>query len=129
MSGTLSENQLYKCLADEKSLQIFRYISMGIPFTVSSIKLTRKQYYSRLNAIAAVSLVIKFNGRYIPTSLGKVVNGFIDYLTESLCKEYWKYAAIDALTSAPSGLPTEEYSNIISTLITDNGAKKVLLKG
>ena len=76
-------------------------------------------------------MVIKFNGRYVSTYLGKVVNGFIDCfaLTESLCKEYWKYAAIDAFTSAPSSLPTEEYSNIISTLFTDNGAKKVLLKG
>ncbi len=122
MCDTLSENQLYRCLADEKSLQIFRYISMGIPFTISSVKLTRKQYYCRLNAIAAVSLVFKFNGRYIPTSF----NGFIDYLTESLCKEYRRYAAIEVL---PSSLPTEEYSNIISTLLTDNGAKKVLLKG
>ncbi|MGB7632437.1 MAG: hypothetical protein WBL68_01810 [Nitrososphaeraceae archaeon] len=124
MCDTLSENQLYRCLADEKSLQIFRYISMGTPFTISSVKLTRKQYYCRLNAIAAV--YCRLNGRYIPTSLGKVVNGFIDYLTESLCKEYRRYAAIDVL---PSSLPTEEYSNIISTLLTDNGAKKVLLKG
>ena len=37
--------------------------------------------------------------------------------------------AIDTLTGDPSSLPTEEYSNIISTLLTDNGAKKVLLKG
>ena len=128
MFDSRSENEVYKCLADEKSLQLFRCISKGVPLTISSVKLTRKQYYSRLNEITAVNLAVKSRGKYIPTSLGKLVNGFLDYLTESLSKEYWKYTAIDALTSASSSLPLREYSNIVSTLISDKGAKKVLLE-
>lgn len=124
------ENELYKCLADDKSLQLFRNISEGVPFTISSVKLTRRQYYSRLNTITALRLVVKSNGRYIPTSLGKAVYGFLDFLRNSLCNEYWKYTAIDALTTnGNNSLPTEEYSNIVSSLITDDGTKKILLEG
>lgn len=41
-------------------------------------------------------------------SKGKIVNGFLAFLSETLSTEYWKNAAIDVLANASSNFPIEE---------------------
>jgi hypothetical protein len=60
-----------------------------------------------------------------PTSLGNIVKGFLDFLSESLGEEHWKYTAIDDLTGTSSSLPMAEYFNIVSTLMTDNSRRRL----
>lgn len=128
LSESVSESELFKCLADEKSLRMFRTIYDELPFTISSLNLTRKQYYSRLNMIINAKLVDKSNGRYRATSLGKVVHKFLDFLGTALAKDYWRFTAIDSLTNSNSPLPAEEHSKIVSSLIKNKDTMGILLE-
>ena len=57
MSDTLSENNVLKCLADEKSLFMVRSIHKGLPVTIKDMKLSRKQYYHKLKMIGDANLI------------------------------------------------------------------------
>ena len=117
MFSTIDESDLIRCIADEKSLRLFRAIYDGRPVTISGMNLTRKQDHSRLQMIVDAKLVERSNGRYAVTSLGKVVHGFLDFLETALTKDYWKYIAIDSVTDADPPLPVEEQTQIVSSIM------------
>jgi hypothetical protein len=123
----VSESEVLSCLADEKSLQMIKMIHDGLPVTVGGMNLTRKQYYSRLSKLIRVNLVLKSNGRYRLTSLGKVIWGFRELLATAITNDYWKFTAIDYLTHANPSLPLEEQIKIISSLIESENLKEILL--
>jgi hypothetical protein len=127
MFDPVSESELMRCIADEKSLRMFRTICGGLPVTISGMNMTRKQYYSRLKMIVDANLVDRSNGRYCVTSLGKVVHGFLDFLETALAKDYWKYTAIDSLTDADPPLPAEERTKIVTSIMESKDTAEVLL--
>ena len=127
MFDPVTESELMRCIADEKSLQMFRTIYDGLPVIISGMNMTRKQYYSRLKMIVDANLVDKSNGRYNVTSLGKIVHGFLDFLETALAKDYWKYAAIDSLTNADLPLPAEERAKIVTSIMESKDTAEVLL--
>ncbi len=62
-----------RTIADDKSLELFATVAAE---TIDSknlknrIKLTRKQYYSRLSRMTRAGLVRRKNGKYILTTFG-----------------------------------------------------------
>lgn len=128
MSDTLSENNVLKCLADEKSLFMIRSIYNGLPVTITSAKLSRKQYYHKLMMISNANLISRSGGRYTVTSLGRVILGLLDSLEVALSKDYWKYLAIDNLTNADPPMPVEERTRIISSIMESKDMTEALLQ-
>ena len=65
-------------ISDDKSLVLFNTIALsnsdGRDILISKLKLTRKQYYSRISKLLKVDLVVRRNGKYFLTSFGKVVH-------------------------------------------------------
>lgn len=115
------EIDIFECLADEKSLKIFKTICNQRPIALSGMKLKRRQYYSGLTRMTSLNLVEKLDGKYRATSLGKILKKFLDYLEIALTEDHWKHTAIDALeTEADLLLPPEEYSRILSSLRVNN---------
>ena len=127
----ISEADVFNAISDEKSLDLFKNIVMTKTGDTNifrkKIKLTRKQYYSRMSRMRKAGLIKRKNGKYFLTSLGKVVHE-AESMIESALKDYWKLKAIDSLEGALNiELPTEERTKILDTLIDNHHIKEILL--
>lgn len=129
-------------LSDNKSVDLFKIIAstslsasdnsadkskpINTQILMSNIKLTRKQFYSRISKLITCGLIRRSKGRYIATSLGKVVFNAIG-LVEQAIRDYWKLKAIDALEIKPnSGILDDERQKIVDVLIDNYDLKKLL---
>ena len=133
---------VFRALSDEKSLELFKIIA-PVPSTdtdyaisngglidtqllISKVRLTRKQYYSRISTLISSGLVKRSNGKYLLTSLGKVLYD-VNCLIDQAIRDHWKLKAIDALeTKSSSGIPDEEREKIVGMLIDNLELRRIL---
>jgi predicted transcriptional regulator len=133
---------ILKALSDDRSLELFKIIASApadfADFTIHSngqinsqllisrVNLTRKQYYSRISTLISSGLVKRANGKYLLTSLGKIVYR-VNALIDQAIHDHWKLKAIDALeTKSSSGLQDEEREKIVDMLIDNSDLKGIL---
>lgn len=131
-----------RSLSDDKSLELFKTIASGpvsdgdraitggglidTQLLLSKVKLTRKQYYSRISMLISSGLVKRSNGKYLLTSLGKVVRS-VNALIDLAIQNHWKLKAIDALESkSRSEMFDEDREKIISMLIDNHELRGIL---
>ena len=125
--GTLiTESDVLKCISDEKCREMLGSIQERVPLSLSNLRLTRKQYYSRLHNLIICGLIQKINGSYRLTSFGKVIFEWHLVIRDTITKEYWKLKAIHMLAS--SGIPDSERSQMVDTLIENESLKQFLNK-
>ena len=125
----MSRTGILSAISEKKGSDIFKSIATATANTdvlITKLKLTRKQYYSRMSNLVKLGLVKRENGRYLLTSFGKVIyssyqslEGRIDAALDS----YWKLKAVDSL-EFPS---TEERNKVISILIDNPDIQNILL--
>jgi hypothetical protein len=138
-----STASILRALSDDKSLELFKIIAsthaadaiypmdngdglINTQLLISKVKLTRKQYYSRISTLIYSGLVKRSNGKYLLTSLGKVAYS-VNALIDQAIHDHWKLKAIDALeTKSSSGIPDEEREKIIDMLIDNYELKGIL---
>src|SRR6476469_1969044 len=76
--------EILKSISDSKALDIFDTIAHSSTSTIdilnTKLKITRKQYYSRLSALTKAGLVQRKSGRYSLTSLGKIIHNTLEML-------------------------------------------------
>ena len=90
--------------------------------------LTLKQFYSRMAKLTKADLIRRRNGRYSLTLLGKIVYEAHVTIGKAL-NYYWKLQALESIqTSISTGLPKEEISKLVDTLIDDYQIKDILMK-
>ena len=95
---------------------------------VRKMGLTLKQYYLRMAKLTKADLIRRKNGRYFLTLLGKIVYEVHLTIGKAL-NYYWKLHALESIqTASPDGLPKEEISKPIDTLIDDYQIKDMLMK-
>ncbi|PWU81323.1 MAG: hypothetical protein DLM72_07575 [Candidatus Nitrosopolaris wilkensis] len=85
-----SETQVINALFHDKSFVVFDLIVVeggDRKRIINSLRLTSKQYHSRMSALRKFGLVEKSNGTYLPTSFGEVVHE-ARLLIESAIKDY-----------------------------------------
>jgi predicted transcriptional regulator len=123
--------EVIKTMSDEKSLLIFTtiYIAGGDESETirEELKLTRKQYYSRISRLQKTGLVKRQKGRYFLTAFGKVIYDSQKLLGTAI-KNYWKLRAIDSLALDENEVPKEERKKIIDELLGNQQLKDILLK-
>jgi predicted transcriptional regulator len=122
---------LIKLMSNDKSALIFENI-----FLVSGdrsdvlrkrLKLTRKQYYTRISRLIKVGLVRRQKGGYFPTAFGRVFYDAQNQLDNAI-KNYWKLKAIDSLGVAyESNMPEQERKKIIDQMTGNQQIKEILL--
>ena len=129
-------------LSDDKSLDLFKIIAsapaddtvypidsgvlINTQLLISNVKLTRKQYYSRISNLISSGLVKRSNGKYLLTSLGKIAYS-VTALIDQAIHDHWKLKAIDALeTKSSSGIPDEEREKIVDMLVDNHELKRIL---
>jgi hypothetical protein len=116
-------------ISDDKSLVLFNTIALsnsdGSDILISKLKLTRKQYYSRISKLVKVDLVVRRNRKYFLTSLGKIVYDAQKIIGNAV-GDYWKLKAVDTLEITDQ-MPKEEYNKIINALIENEKIKEGLI--
>ena len=116
-------------ISDDKSLVLFNTIALsnsdGSDILISNLKLTRKQYYSRISKLVKVDLVVRRNRKYFLTSLGKIVYDAQKIIGNAV-GDYWKLKAVDTLEITDQ-MPKEEYNKIINALIENEKIKEGLI--
>jgi hypothetical protein len=119
-----------RAISDDKALAIFNTVALAADSSgnalLSRLKITRKQYYSRMSALINSDLVVRKNGKYFLTSFGKVVYK-VHTLIGRAKHNYWKLKAVDAMESSHYGLSVQERDGFINSLIEENDLKQILL--
>jgi predicted transcriptional regulator len=126
----MSKATILSAISEKKGSDIFKSIAMATANTgvlITNLKLTRKQYYSRMSNLVRLGLVKRQNGRYLLTSFGKVI--YSSYMSleagiDAALDSYWKLKAMDSL-EFPS---TEERGKVMSILINDPDIEKALIE-
>jgi DNA-binding HxlR family transcriptional regulator len=132
----VSSQEVLNAISDEKSMSLFKTIAVSksnnSTILNSKMKITRKQYYTRMKALAKVGLIIRKNGIYSLTSFGKVIyNYHLDI--ETAVNYHWKLKALDSIMtqlSSSSGrieMPAEEQVKLVDKLIDNDEIKNILL--
>jgi DNA-binding HxlR family transcriptional regulator len=118
-----------EAITDKTTSNILKTIasaSSNSDILITELKLTRKQYYSRMSSLTNAGLVKRQRGRYLLTAFGKVIfsaQKSLETKIESALNNYWKLKAIDSL-EMPS---REENDKVISMLIDNHEIKGILI--
>jgi hypothetical protein len=115
-------------ISDAKALAVYKTIASEKPnsnLLITKMRLTRKQYYSRISRLTKTGLVKRENGRYSLTSFGKVIYD-IQITIEVALENFWKLKAIDSLQAADSTLSKEEQTKVLDILIQNDKIKEVV---
>jgi predicted transcriptional regulator len=130
MSKSSSVAKVMRSISDGMALDLYKTIanSSGATgeFLQSKIKISRKQYYSRLSNMARAGLIKRKHGRYSLTAFGKIVYDS-EKSIENAYNIFWKLKAIDSI-GVSNELPKEEYSKIVEALIDNYEIKDILMK-
>jgi hypothetical protein len=129
--GSMSIVDVIKAISDDKSLVLFNTIALAPGNTdtlKTTLKLTRRQYYSRMAGLTSAGLVIRQKGNFFLSSFGRLVYD-AQLIIGKAIENYWKLKAIDSFNISSVGpqLPAEEYNRIIDTLIGGNDEIKDIL--
>jgi predicted transcriptional regulator len=122
-----SATQVINALSYLKSLVVFDLIAVegaDRKSIINSLRLTPKQYHSRISALRKSGLIEKINGKYILTSFGEVVY-VARQLIESGVRDFWQLKAIDAIWLE---LPKKERNETIEALIGDQEIRELLFR-
>ena len=126
----ISKAGIWDVLSDQKTLKILDAIASSDSKTdilITSLKLTRKQYYSRISSIVRAGLAKRHSGRYFLTSYGKIIhNSEVSFETrvEEALKNYWALKAIDSLQMSYGR--EGEWEAIVSLLVRNEEIKNAL---
>ena len=120
-----------KTIAEDKSLVLFNAIALSnsdSDILISTLHLSRKQYYARLSALLKAGLVKREMAKYYLTTLGMILYRTQELIGKAL-NQYWKLEAIDSINVTCNGeLPQDQFQRIIDKLITDQEIKDILLQ-
>ena len=129
MAKSQNTAAVLKTIADDKSLELFSIVArekIDSRNLKTKMRITRKQYYSRLSRMTKAGLVRRKNGKYILTTFGKIV--YESKVTiENALNNYWKLKAIDSLETS-NEVPKEEQQKLIETLVDNEEIRGILVK-
>jgi predicted transcriptional regulator len=119
--------QVFESLSDNVSLELFTTIaheSINSVVLRNKIKITRKQYYSRLSKMMKAGLIKRSSGKLVLTAFGKIVNE-VQTTVQNASKNHWKLRAIDSIELSDE-LPKEERKKLLESLIDNRQIREIL---
>lgn len=118
---------VYGSLSDNISVGLFTMIAHERISSITlrnNVKITRKQYYSRLSKLINAGLIKRSNGRLILTAFGKLVYQ-VQKTIEDATANQWKLRAIDSIELSDD-LPKEERRKLLESLIDNKQIRDIL---
>lgn len=125
----VSKTAILAAISENKASDIFKSIAsahLNTDILITRLKLTRKQYYSRMSSLTEAGLVKREKGRYLLTEFGKVIYSAhvnLEAKIEIALNNYWKLMAIDSLEISSR----QERRQVISALIDNQEIKSILM--
>ena len=115
-SNVITKAQVFDAISDDNALKLFDAIANdGEESSLEKLKMTRKQYYTRLAKLVKTGLVKRQKRKYTITSFGKVVYN-IHLTFYKAIENSWKFKAIDAMIEK-NELSAEEYQKALDLLL------------
>ena len=118
---------VYGSLSDNISVGLFTMIAHERISSIAlrnNVKITRKQYYSRLSKLINAGLVKRSNGRLKLTAFGKLVYQ-VQKTIEDASANQWRLRAIDSIELSDD-LPKEERRKLLERLIDNKQIRDIL---
>ena len=119
--------KVFESLSDNVSLGLFTTIaheSINSVVLRNKVKITRKQYYSRLSKMMKAGLIKRNNGKLVVTAFGKIVYK-VQETIENASSNQWKLRAIDSIELSDE-LPGEERKQLLESLIDNKQLREIL---
>ena len=121
--------EILEAISDVKSLKLFNTIATkgGNSDDLSvQLKLSRKEYYSRMSRLMKTGMVKRKNGKHFLTAFGKVVYDAQVTIRKAV-ESYWKLKAIDSIDLSDE-ITVKERDKLIQTLLDDVEIREILSK-
>lgn len=121
--------EILEAISDVKSLKLFNTIATkgGNSEDLSvQLKLSRKEYYSRMSRLMKTGMVKRKNGKHFLTAFGKVVYD-AQVTVKKAVESYWKLKAIDSIDLSDE-ITVKEREKLIQTLLDDVEIREILSK-
>ena len=121
--------EILEAISDVKSLKLFNTIATkgGNSEDLSvQLKLSRKEYYSRMSRLMKTGIVKRKNGKHFLTAFGKVVYD-AQVTVKKAVESYWKLKAIDSIDLSDE-ITVKERDKLIHTLLDDVEIREILSK-
>ena len=121
--------EILEAISDVKSLKLFNTIATkgGNSEDLSvQLKLSRKEYYSRLSRLMKTGMVKRKNGKHFLTAFGKVIYD-AQVTVKKAVESYWKLKAIDSIDLSDE-ITVKERDKLIQTLVDDAEIREILSK-
>jgi predicted transcriptional regulator len=127
LAGT---RDIFNAIADEKALALFDAIAVSddsnTDILITKVRLSRKEYYSRISRLVKAGLASRQTGTYSLTMLGQIVYQAqlaIDHAVDISPK----LKAVDMLKNS-SNIPEGERNKVINFLLSNELSKNILLQ-
>jgi hypothetical protein len=127
-SNNIHVADVLKSISDDKSLSIFELIAdanFNGEIILKKFGLSCKQYYTKISGMMAAGLIKRKSGRYYLTPFGRVIYCCI-MMAKNALEDYYKLKAVESIEG--SGLPNEEFDNLVNVLIDNQQVKELLTK-
>jgi predicted transcriptional regulator len=127
-SNNIHLADVLKSISDDKSLSIFELIAdanFNGEVILKKFGLSCKQYYTKISGMMAAGLIKRKSGRYYLTPFGRVIYCCI-MMAKNALEDYYKLKAVESIEG--SGLPNEEFDNLVNVLIDNQQVKELLTK-
>ena len=121
--------EILESISDVKSLKLFNTIATkgGNSEDLSAqLKLSRKEYYSRMSRLMKTGMVKRKNGKHFLTAFGKIVYDAQVTIRKAV-ESYWKLKAIDSIDLSDE-ITVKERDKLIQTLLDDVEIREILSK-
>ena len=121
--------EILEAISDVKSLKLFNTIATkgGNSEDLSvQLKLSRKEYYSRMSRLMKTGMVKRKNGKHFLTAFGKIVYD-AQVTVKKAVESYWKLKAIDSIDLSDE-ITVKERDKLIQTLVDDVEIREILSK-
>lgn len=121
--------EIFDAIHDDKSLRLFTAIATkaGNSEDLSvKVKLSRKEYYSRMSRLMKTGLVKRKNGKHYLTAFGKVIFD-AELILGKAGDNNWRLRAIDSI-DLPNDITMNERSKLIDSIVDDLKIKEIVLR-
>jgi hypothetical protein len=125
-----SVSEILDAICDERSLKLFNTIATNDGNSsndlLTQLRLSRKEYYSRMSRLTKIGIVKRKSGEHFLTAFGMVVFEAQATIRKAV-ENNWKLKAIDSIISTHE-ISTEERKKLLDTLMDDSQIKTLLLE-
>ncbi len=122
-----AREDIFAVLSDTITVKMLKFAASGFSARggySNKLKITKKQYSTRLHKLVELGLIHKKNGVYMLTALGQIADQIMLKIVDEVVANYWKLKAIDSFTKE---LPAEEKRKIIDSILSDTVIKEYLV--